>query len=244
MRSKLLIFALAISIILASCVQDKQALLFYDDFKGLARGPLSTRLGAFTEYHYLPEAGRKGQWAVSNDRGWWSAREVNGERFLYQSKTDEAIYTHPMIVAGDECWQDFTLSVTFKPESTAHQSGIVFHYQNDRCYYFFGVDGNKTVLKMVKHGSGFHQPFERILSQTEYQWQPGEPMQAIVKVTGSRIHARLGDGLVLEADDSTYQKGKIGLTANSPTKFMGVKVTTSEADKKTYEAARAEFEKQ
>src|SRR4030067_283233 len=149
-----------------------------------------------------------------------------------------------MIVAGDEVWQGFSLSVTFKPESTAHHSGVVFHYQNYRCYYFFGVDGNKTVLKMVKHGSGFHQPFEKILSQTEYQWQPGESMKALVQVTGSRNHARLGDGLVLEADDSTYQKGKIGLTANSPTKFMGVKVTTSEADKKTYEAARAEFEKQ
>jgi rhamnogalacturonan endolyase len=236
------ITVLVISMILASCGQNKQVLLFHDDFTGLPRGPLSTRLGAFTEYHYLPEAGRKGQWEVSNDRGWWSVREVNGERSLYQSKTDELIYAHPMIVAGDEFWQDYAFSVRFTPESMAHQSGIVFRYQNDRCYYFFGVDGNKAVLKMVRHGTGFHQPYEKILSQKEFQWQPGEAMNVAVEIAGSRIRAQLADTLVLQGDDSTYSKGKIGLTANSPAKFLDVRVVTSAANKRRYEAARAKFQ--
>ena len=44
---------------------NKEVLLFYDDYSGLKRGPLSTNLGAHTEYHYLSEAAPKGNWAVS-----------------------------------------------------------------------------------------------------------------------------------------------------------------------------------
>ena len=51
---------------------DKQVTLFEDDYTGLKRGPLSTYTGALTEYHYLLEAAPKDNWAVSNDRGWWS----------------------------------------------------------------------------------------------------------------------------------------------------------------------------
>ena len=76
--------------------------LFCDDFGELKRGSLSNHLGAHTEYHYLPEAAPKGNWAISNGRGWWSVHEVDGERFIYQSKTDEINYSHPMIIAGDE----------------------------------------------------------------------------------------------------------------------------------------------
>src|SRR3972149_5722574 len=85
---------------LASCTSShKEVLLFHDDFSGLTRGSLSTELGAYTEYHYLPQAAPRGNWAVSNDRGWWSLREVDGERFICQTKTDEKNYAHPIIIA-------------------------------------------------------------------------------------------------------------------------------------------------
>ena len=151
MKSKLNSLVILGCIVFASCAPTNQdVLLFFDDFSGLKRGPLSNELGAYTEYHYLPEAAPKGNWAVSNDRGWWSVREADNERFIYQSKTDELNYAHPMVIAGDEFWEDYNFSVCFKPESKKYQSGIVFRYQNDRCYYFFGVEKNKVILKMVK----------------------------------------------------------------------------------------------
>ena len=242
MRSGFHILAILYYIIFISCLQsNQQVLLFYDDFRGLTRGSLSTDLGAHTEYHYLPEAAPKGKWAVSNDRGWWSIHEVNGKRFIYQKKIDEAKYTHPMIIAGDEFWEDYNLSVCFIPEIKRYQSGVVFRYQNDRCYYFFGVDGDKAILKMVKHASGFHEPYEKILSQIDYDWKPGQNLTADIKIKGDRIWAQLNNTIVLEAIDSTYQKGKIGLTANIPTKFMLVRVTSSEVNKRKYEARRAAF---
>jgi hypothetical protein len=243
MERKLLNLLIFGCLILTSCTSSshKEVVLFYDDFSGLARGPLSTELGAHTEYHYLPQAAPKGNWAVSNDLGWWSLREVDGERFICQSKTDEASYAHPMIIAGDELWADYNLRVRFAPQSNERQSGVVFRYQNDRCYYFFGVEDDKVVLKMVQHAVAFHKPYEKILSQAQYDWQPGDFLTADILVKGDRIRARLNDDIILEATDSNYSKGKIGLTANVPTRFAAVKITTTKENKTRYKAARDAF---
>ncbi|MCJ7778430.1 MAG: hypothetical protein MUP16_08970 [Sedimentisphaerales bacterium] len=248
MRCRILSAVLLITI---SCVkasdeiplsQTQDVLLFYDDLSGLKRGSLSNNLGAYTEYHYLPEAAPKGNWAVSNDRGWWSVREANNERFIYQSKTDEINYVYPLIIAGDEFWEDYNLSIRFVLESKKYQSGVVFRYQNDLCYYFFGVADNKVVLKMVKHGVAFHEPYEKILSQAEYVWQPGDYLTVNISLKGDHIRAQL-NSIVLEATDSTYKKGKIGFTAIVPTKFRTLKVTTTKENKIKYEAARDVFNK-
>ena len=146
-----------------------------------------------------------------------------------------------MIIAGDEFWQDYKFAVRFVPESKQYQSGVVFRYQNDRCYYFFGVEGDKAVLKMVKHATGFHEPYEKILSETQYKWQSGDILTAEVSVQADHIRARLNGDIVLEATDSTYQKGKIGLTANVPAKFFAVEVITTKENRKKYEAARGAF---
>jgi rhamnogalacturonan endolyase len=237
-------FALLCCLIFTLCSPSKkEVILFYDDFSQLKRGSLSTNLGAHTEYHYLPEAAPKGNWAVSNDRGWWSMRETDKTRYIYQSKTDELNYAHPMIIAGDELWEDYNIYIRFSPEADTFQSGIVFRYQNDRCYYFFGVEKNKVILKMVKHATGFHEPYEKILSEAEYRWQPGSYLSAEINVKGNHILAQLNDTIILQAKDSTYQKGKIGLTANVPARFATVKVTTTAANKNKYISERNAFEK-
>ena len=244
MESKLKSLLILAFVAFLSCARsNKEVILFHDDFRGLGRGALSTHVGAHTEYHYLPEAAPEGNWAVSNDRGWWSVREVDNERFVYQSRMDELKYTHPLIVAGDPYWEDYTLSVRFLAESNEHQCGIVFRYQNDRCYYFFGVEEKIAILKMVEHATGFHEPYEKILSSKECSWKRGDILTANISVKGNQIRAQLDDHIVLQATDSTYQRGKIGLTANVPAKFYDVKVTTTEENKQQYEAAREAFNK-
>ncbi len=243
MKAVLPVTMILICVFFTSCYDsEEEMLLFSDNFERSLRGPLSTRLGAHTEYHYLPVAAPKGKWSVSNYRGWWSIRKTEDEGYLHQSMTDKAKYTHPMVIAGDELWEDYNLLVSFVPESHEFQTGIVFRYQNDRCYYFFGVDGKKVVLKMVKHAVGFHEPYEIILSQANYDWQPHTILKARVKLNGNTIRAELDDKIVLEATDSTYQKGKIGLTSNVPARFMEVIVSTSVENKQIFTEARKDFD--
>jgi len=242
MKTKFTILIIIVSCLLTSCKSiSGDGCLLYDDYRGLKRGSLSTDLGAHTEYHFLPEAAPKGNWAVSNDRGWWSVHGVDGGRFIYQSKTDQINYSHPMVIAGDEFWEDYKFAVRFVPESKKYQSGVVFRYQNDRCYYFFGAEGDRIVLKLVKHATGFHQPSEKILAQTEFDWRPGDILSADISVEGELIHAKLNDDIVLSAKDSTYTQGKIGLTANVPVKFFAVEVKTTPENKRKYEVARDAF---
>jgi len=56
-----------------------QSELFEDEFENQPLGYLSTKTGALTAYHYLPEAGKKGNWTLSafgRQSGYQTAWEI------------------------------------------------------------------------------------------------------------------------------------------------------------------------
>jgi len=227
--------------------------LLTDDFHALKVGMFSAGVvGAHAEYHYLPETAPKGNWVVScfrsdgSQRAWRVLIEDGAHVMCqsYMTSKNERENTHPMIIAGDPLWADYVVVVRFAPESDEGQSGLVFRYQNDRCYYFFGLSGKQAVLKLVRHETAFHKPYEKILAQRECSWTPGQYILAKVTVQGSHVRAELDNGAVLEAEDSTYSKGKIGLTSDVPTRYRSVEVVTTVNEKKRYEKAKAEQEQE
>ena len=225
----------------ASAVNDEpSAELFNDDFSGLRTGLIFDVVGAHTEYHYLWQLAPRGNWAVSSFKSdasqrAWRVIEEDGTRAMLQSCDNTKVkYTHPMLVAGDALWQDYTLTARFAPASDDGQSGIIFRYRNDRCYYFFGVNGPKAVLKMVRHATAYHKPYEKILAEKEFALTPGAYLAAVVEVKGSRIRAQLNDTITLEADDTTYTQGKIALMSDVPTRYKNIKVTTTPEEKRRF----------
>lgn len=220
----------------------REAVLFQDDLAQTRRGPLSTDVGAYTEYHYLPAAAPQGPWSVSNDLGWWEVREVEGQRWLRQSRENDLTYAQPLLIAGDDLWEDYHVQARFRPESKDHQAGIAFRYQNDRCYYLLGVQGDQAFVKVIGHGTGFHRLSERVLAQSHLTWQPGDCLTADITVKGSRTRACLNNQVRLEAQDGTYPSGKVGLTADGPTWFTDIKVTTTPWGLQRYKAARQAFD--
>ena len=228
-------------------------LLLQDDFNALPPGMFSAGVvGAEAEYHYVPAVAPKGNWAVSCFRGEGSQRAWRvlggpGRRVMYQSylaPTGERSYTHPIIIAGDPLWTDYSVAVGFAPEVRDGQSGLLFRYRNDRCYYFFGVDGKGAVLKKVKHERALHEADETILDRRDFDWKPGERLTARVTVQGRRLKAAINEKLVLEAEDETFAGGKIGLLADVPTSFYSVRVTTSEDEAKRFEERKAGRERE
>jgi len=184
--------------------------LLEDDFSGLKRGILWEAVDAHAEYHYLPGLAPKGHWGLSSFKSdesqrCWRVLQEKGDCLMYQNwENSKRKHIHPMIIAGDPLWEDYTVSVRFAPESDKAQSGLVFRYRNDRCYYFFGVDGPKAILKMVRHATAYHKPYEKILAEKDCSWLAGRYLEATVEVKGSHIRAELNNGTVLEADDSTH----------------------------------------
>ena len=220
-----------------------QETVFHDDFSTMKVGMISAGvIGAEVEYHYFPQTAPQGNWEVScfrseaSQRAWRVLREDGfGPKLMYQASTSSRVdsaTTHPMLIAGDVLWGDYTLSVTFAPESKENWSGAIFRYRNDRCLYFFGVKQDKATLFLLNHGTGFPQvhaegPGRKALhlSTRRRRSRPSSRSKA------NHIRGELPNGLVLEADDSTFTHGRIGLLADVPTRFTRVTVTMSPESK-------------
>ena len=227
-----------------------EEILFEDDFGELEVGMFSSPVGPHTEYHFLPEAAPKGNWTVAcfipdaGSQRAWHVRERDGRRVMVQTFDNTKEHSHPMLVTGDELWRDYTVRVCFAPEGDRAQSGLVFRYRNNRCYYFFGFLGNEVLLKMVRHASGFHQPYEEILARRECEWETGEEYTAAVTVRGSRIRAEIEGLAMLEADDGAYAQGKVGLMADGPTRYSSVRVEAAGEEKQRFNVLRSKRERE
>ena len=243
MIRKTLIACFAIFALLSFYNPPKDPLFFSDDFDALPSGDLFSSVGAHTEYHYLREAAPRGNWALSTFRygtqNSWGVQRDGDDKIIFQKKKyEDSMEYHPMLVAGDELWSDYTLEVKFAPTEKTLQSGIVFRYRNDRCNYFFGVKQNKAILKMVKHGTGFHKAYEKILAEAPFDYKENVYLTAEVTVNGSAINARFLNGPALTATDTNYLKGKIALTADVPTKFSYIKLYMADKAKQSFQKER------
>lgn len=220
---------LLVSLSWISCQQKK--LIFTDGFDKLERGPISSNLGAQTEYHYFSESKPHDDWAVASFRyegerdNVWSVRDDSVGRYVYQKHLYEPrMHWHPMLVAGNEFWKDYRAELKFSVENTELQSGLVFRYHNSRCYYFWGLINGKAILKLVSHANGFRKPIEKILAEADFQYKNGKIITAWVETKGEQIKAGIDGGPQVEAADSAYLQGKVAILADVPAKFFSVKV--------------------
>ncbi len=234
-------------IFIFSCDHTQRKVLLVDDYSLLHRGPLGSGAGAHTEYHYLPETAPKGNWSVSTFRynlpESWFIREVRGSRSLVQQAVNKDVHWHPMVIAGNQHWENYSFEASVTPDSTGYRCGVVFRYINDRCYYFFGVQNDSARLLMVQHGNGFRRPFEKVLAAEKFEYHAGQCLELAVLLRGDHIHAAIDGGPVFNITDNTYGKGKIGFTADGPASFGPVKITASYKDKRKAERAATEEEK-
>ncbi|MBC7884259.1 MAG: hypothetical protein H7X99_02210 [Saprospiraceae bacterium] len=221
--------------------------LLFDDFSSIRRGPYSVDVGAHTEYHYLHEAAPRSQWAVSTftwesdfKRAWHIRQEGDDRQMVQVFKNQPNNHAHPMVIAGEQDWEDYVTKVHFTPGSKNLQSGIVFRYRNDRCYYFAGVLGDSLILKMVKHETAFHKPYEEILGRAYLKWDENELLTIRVDVRGSQISCNV-KGVKITAEDSTYTNGKLGLMADVPTKYHLVEVKTSPGEFERIKISREKY---
>ena len=223
-------------------VQDNKVVLFADDFSELTRGPLGANVGAHTEYHYYHEAKPKGNWAISNFgtnlQESWYVRKTDDRKFLYQKGINTSKHWHPIVVAGDEMWENYKVRTSFAPENKEKQSGIVFRYRNDRCYYALVTKQDTVYLKMVRHATAYQEPYEKILAFEPYSYNPGSEIKINIKLYNDQISASIENGPQFHVVDTTYMQGKIAFLADGPTRFYPIEITASNKDILNYEKKR------
>jgi CubicO group peptidase (beta-lactamase class C family) len=216
-----------------------------DGFDALSPGNLFGVVGAHAEYHYVSETEPKAGWSVSaftsspaSQLAWKVIRE-DGDTALAQTYRNKAKHTHPLVTTGDRFWQDYDVSVRFAPDDPEGRSGVAFRMHNDRCYYFFGVDGQRAVLMRVKDATAFRQPWEVTLAEKPFEWNPGDYVNATVSVQGARIRASIDETVSLTAEDDTFARGGIGLLSDARARYSHVKVTMSQTSLDAMNAEKA-----
>jgi len=226
-------------------------ILLKDDFSGLESGYFSVPFGPHTEYHYLQEAGTKGNWVVScfgTGRSFpgfgfaWKVKKEGNDNIMCQTYTNEGSRTHPMIIAGDSLWQNYKVTVKFKPERNLQSSGLAFRYRNDRSFYFFGVKNSKVYISKFTGQSNDLDLNEIVLVEESFQFTPGQYLKAEVVVNGASIETKLNDNITLNVTDDTYAKGKIGLVSNAKACYKSVEVKTTKTDKVSFEMEKHNYE--
>ncbi|HPP93431.1 MAG TPA: hypothetical protein PLT59_11140 [Bacteroidales bacterium] len=237
---------------LSSCSYNRfNHVLLRDDFSGLDTGLFSAPVGAHTEYHYLPEAGQKGNWVVSSfasGSGWgtaWQIKNDDSGNAMYQTFFNKsARWTHPMIIAGDSLWKNYKITVRFSPESDTFCTGIAFRYRNDRCFYFFGLKQSKAIIIKFRHADDVNSLKETVLAEAPFKFNPGSEVTLEVRVENNKIKAWLNKKIKLEASDDTYATGKIGLISDTKAVYRYVEVLTSDKENLRLQNKKSEYELQ
>ncbi|MBN2697290.1 MAG: hypothetical protein JXR52_00580 [Bacteroidales bacterium] len=230
-----------------SCISSvRQSVIFEDRFGSLPQGPInrSASLNSLTPCYYVPGAiAKAGGWMVATSmrnesfQNAWNIEHAEGGAFLSQTfKNLNERYEpisqiiHPLIVAGDELWEDYSVEFTFSPEFVMDKCGLVFRFRDERNFYFYGMEGNTIMLKQIHQATAPRRPLEKILAVAPFNWEPGRKYRGNVSVRRDKIFAMVNDSVPLHARDTAYSNGRIGFLSDLPARFYSLetKILSSE----------------
>jgi rhamnogalacturonan endolyase len=219
--------------------------LFEDDFSRYPPGPLTAPLGklngAIQEYHYLPHRGVElGPWANAICHiDAWVAGEQDGQPYLEQhlapSHQDMVPKLFaPLFITGEPEWQDYTVEVSVCPLSASEFAGVVFRYHTNRHQILFSIENGKTarLAKRLPLEDKFRVCSWKELGSAEFPYETNRYYRLRVENSGPDIRAYIDDKLVLTANEDELVGGKVGLSANTPTRFKNFRVNVTPETKK------------
>jgi len=197
--------------------------LFQEDFEAFPIGAFPCNYSPLAEYHWVSLPGYRGRWYEATIyHQWgeipnWNVIEEDGRRWMEQSCVRRDVI--PMLVTGYPHWSGYTLTARVRPLSSDGWIGLLFRYQNSRNHYAFGFSGDGQ-LQLIRV---CHE--ERVVLDACPCLPDGDRIYTFqVEASGDRLRAFLDGNLCLEAHDSTFPSGKVGLMAAVPARFDDVEV--------------------
>ena len=124
------------------------------------------------------------------------------------------------IQAGSSTWSNYLYTVAVKPSGWASEhDGLLFGVREGGHYSLDIVGGNQLVLEK-KVGSTVTQ-----LATVSYTFNPALWYNLSIGFPGGSITAYVNGTPVLQANDSTFTSGAVGIESNDPVAFDNVVVT-------------------
>lgn len=208
-------------------------ILFQDNFQSFSIGPFpfDREHSAMGEYHYDQQPGYRGQWydpiTNCNYRGpSWLVTATDGVHYMEQTRVRNPL-THgvcPVLVTGDDHWQDYTMTVTLRTLRSDEEAGILFRYQTSLMHYAFFLNGNKIQFWRV------NKTERTMLAQTPFEYNGDEYYTISVVCKGNTFTGAVNGNVLLTVQDDCYTYGKVALAAYMPTQYTNVQVTTTQEE--------------
>ncbi len=131
---------------------------------------------------------------------------------------------------GDESWADYSISVDaelfqgsgygiyFRAQDFSSIDGYIFQYDP-------GYGSGEFLFRKIVNGRE-KSPFARVKPSNDFQWT-GVEREITIEAVGSDFKAYVDGELVLEANDSTYLEGAVGLRtwAKSYASFDNIEIS-------------------
>lgn len=225
----------------------RQSVIFKDHFDSIPGGIIYSTISSQPYYFKEYIKTDKNDWKVAttlNSKGFdkaWRITSNDSIDFLAQTFTNLdqdynpiSLITHPLIVAGDRLWGDYTIEFKFSPLNTIDKCGVVFRFQDDRNFYFYGMEGNTIMLKLIHQSTAPRRPLERILAFRPFIWEPGKVYRGLISVREDKITTFLNDSLGLHAKDDTYGNGMIGLLSDNPAEFYSIEARSLSSEQRKF----------
>ena len=141
--------------------------------------------------------------------GNWTVRSEHGSPSSPNAFCQTGSGTFPAVVLSGNTYADVTVQTSFRPVSgvTDRAAGIIFHIQDVKNYYILRANALENNVNIYKYVNG-----SRItLKEGSAPVVSGKWQVLRVEVNGADIRGFLDGKLVVEANDTTFTSGKIGL---------------------------------
>lgn len=211
----------------------RETYLLDEDFSGFEIGefPYDKNHTAMGEYHYVVNEGNHGIWVdqvcnykYNGSGASWIITEDNGKHFMEQMRVinNQPHKTHPMLITGNEHWNNYTISSRLRTFKKSGSVGIGFCCKNSLNLLAFTLIDGKAVLEFR------HKQVDTVLASVPFDYTSDDFYELTAECTGDTVHCSVNGSEVFSyTGEEVARGGKIAITATVPAQFEYVRVKTS-----------------
>ena len=222
----------------------KHVVLSNEDFQDFPIGefPYDKDHTAMGEYQYVVANGYHGNWvdmvcnSSYNGTGpTWLITERDGRHFM-ESMRIEKNRPHrmfPTLETGKHQWKDYEVSVSVRRLSQKGMAGLVFSMNHSIDTLVFYLDGKDKAAVAYRHKEEV-----QVLKEVSFPHGCDQEYRLKVDCDGRIAKVYVDDQELFQVEDDLVARGgKVGITADCPSRFADFKVCVSEKTKQEIDVA-------
>ncbi len=225
----------------------KEVLLCHEDFMDFKIGefPFDADHTATGEYHYIVEKGYAGNWYdpvcnyTYNGTGpSWIITENDGKHYMESMRIvkNKPHRMFPTLETGNVYWRNIQMKVKMQRLSMKGMGGIFFNAISSINGLVFSMEGRNQVALKHRYKEELY-----VLAEAEYHQNCDDMYELMVDCQDGFVDCYINGELIFHVETELADCcGKVGITADCPTRFTDVIVSVSQEEKEAIDGRMAE----